>query len=225
LYRRYEDAAAHKHYSQLTTPIVLAMPDIDGVARDADAFSGPVDTDGHSNQPEVVEREGLDCKPKEVWAEVDKDEVDNMCAATAAPAWPDGRDEELRIAIEHLEARRQEAYSSQVPASLGSPSAHNPDANQSFMEMFGRQTNRIQAMEQKMLAIMRGQDNLFKTLERVEARIAAVGPPNAAVGLKSPSHSSSHLLYRRSEDAAMPDIDDVARVADSWNGVSRNGVS
>ena len=66
---------------------------------------------------------------------------------------------------------------------------------------------------------------LAKALERMEARLAAVGPPDAADGVKTPSHSSSHLLYRRSEDAAMPDIDDVARVADSWNGVSRNGVS
>jgi hypothetical protein len=41
-------------------------------------------------------------------------------------------------------------------------------------------------MEEKMLAIMKGQDILFKTLERVEARIAAVGPPDAAVGLKLP---------------------------------------
>ena len=49
-----------------------------------------------------------------------------------------------------------------------------------------RRTNRIQAMAEKMLAMMQGQDILLKFLERVEANFAAVGPPDAAVGLKLP---------------------------------------
>ena len=53
-----------------------------------------------------------------------------------------------------------------------------------------------------MLVIMQGQNMLAKALERMEARLAAVGPPDAADDVKTPSHSSSHLLYRRSEDAA-----------------------
>ena len=43
------------------------------------------------------------------------------------------------------------------------------------MELFGRQTDRIEAMDEKMLAVMQGQDILLKTLLRVEARLAAVG--------------------------------------------------
>ena len=108
----------------------------------------------------------------------------HTCAAIAAPAWPDWHDEQLRLAKEYFAFQRQEAGSSQLPASLGPPSSHQLDANPSFMELFGRQTDRIQAMEEKMLAVMQRQDILLKALERVEARLAAVGPPDVAVGVE-----------------------------------------
>jgi len=96
----------------------------------------------------------------------------HMFAATAAPAWPDWPDEERRIAREYLASQQHEADSSQFASSA---SSHQPDANPSFMELFGRQTDRIVAMDEKMLAVMQNQDILLKTLLRVEARLAAVG--------------------------------------------------
>ena len=93
------------------------------------------------------------------------------------------------------------------------------------MELLGRQTDSIRAMEKNMLVIMQGQNMLAKALERMEARLAAVGPPDAADDVKTPSHSSSHLLDRRSGiaaervqcsqltkdiESAVPDIDHVA---------------
>jgi hypothetical protein len=77
-----------------------------------------------------------------------KEDIDKARATTAKPAWPDVRDEALRIAEEHLEVLRQEANSSQVPASRGSPSAHKPKADPSWMELLGRQPNQMQAIEQ-----------------------------------------------------------------------------
>ena len=120
------------------------------------------------------------------------------------PAWPAWSEEELRLATLHLESLREEANRGRLPAqpplpepappgppgpqpTRPPPIPHQPDANPSLMELFNRQCDRITAMEDKLQAVMQMQDMLMRTLERVESRVGAVGPLDAALAAVAPS--------------------------------------